>query len=240
MLDPRGQVLRAAVGFAGCSMPSYDRALWALRSYLDSWDGIGRVAVGMHRQGYDLQLTQYDEHGWRATFFTMGMELSPVSAIGTSWEKTPWRAVQRAAWGALRRASTDDRRVLLIGGDASGVTKRASRELSCITHRASCNERDKTTAPWRSPRRDQRPIPSISRGGTLRPRSSKRRRPRQHFTHSLGKVVAREWLGDQRMSGYARDGIARHEEHLCLRAHRFQAFRQFRALHPGHDNVNQE
>src|SRR5262249_48276518 len=47
-------------------MPSYDRALWALRTWLDSWRGIGHVAVGMHRQGYDLQLTQYDERGWRA------------------------------------------------------------------------------------------------------------------------------------------------------------------------------
>jgi len=47
ILDPRGQLLRAAVGFAGCSMPSYDRALWALRTWLDSWSGIGHVAVGM-------------------------------------------------------------------------------------------------------------------------------------------------------------------------------------------------
>jgi len=38
-------------------MPSYDRALHALRTWLDSWPGIGHVAVGMHRQGYDLQLT---------------------------------------------------------------------------------------------------------------------------------------------------------------------------------------
>jgi len=36
----------------------------------DSWAGIGRVAVRMHRQGYDLQWTQYDERGWRATFYT--------------------------------------------------------------------------------------------------------------------------------------------------------------------------
>jgi hypothetical protein len=48
-------------------MPSYDRALWALRTWLDSWSGIGHVTVGMHRQGFDLQLTQYDERGWRAT-----------------------------------------------------------------------------------------------------------------------------------------------------------------------------
>ena len=30
----------------------------------------------MHRQGFDLQLTQYDDRGWRATFFTTGMEHS--------------------------------------------------------------------------------------------------------------------------------------------------------------------
>jgi hypothetical protein len=54
MLGQRGQLLRAAVGFAGCSLPSYDRALWALRSWLDSWSGIGHVAVGMYRQDYDL------------------------------------------------------------------------------------------------------------------------------------------------------------------------------------------
>src|SRR5438445_5919285 len=38
-----------------------DRALHALRTWLDSWAGIGHVAVGMDRQGYDLQLTQYDD-----------------------------------------------------------------------------------------------------------------------------------------------------------------------------------
>ena len=27
MFDPRGQLLRAALGFAGCALPSYDRAL---------------------------------------------------------------------------------------------------------------------------------------------------------------------------------------------------------------------
>jgi hypothetical protein len=42
-------------------MPSYDRALRALRTWLDSWSGVGHVAVGMHRQGFDLQLTQYDD-----------------------------------------------------------------------------------------------------------------------------------------------------------------------------------
>ena len=80
-MDPRGQLLRAAIGFAGCSQPSYNRALDALCTWLDSWAGIGHVAVGMH-QGYDLQLTQYDDRGWRATFYTTGMEHSPTSATG--------------------------------------------------------------------------------------------------------------------------------------------------------------
>jgi len=58
VLDQRGQLLRAAIGFAGCSISLYDPALRTLRSYLDSWAGIGRVAAGMPRQGYDLQLKE--------------------------------------------------------------------------------------------------------------------------------------------------------------------------------------
>jgi hypothetical protein len=104
VLDQRGQLLRAALGFAGLPRPSYDRSLWRLRTWLDSWSGIGRIAAGMHRQGYDLQLTQYDERGWRATFYTTGMEHLPTSATGTGWEPTPWHATQRAAWEALPKA----------------------------------------------------------------------------------------------------------------------------------------
>jgi hypothetical protein len=75
LLDQRDQLLRAALGFAACSMPSPDPALFALRSWLDSWSGIGRIAVGMHRQGFDLQLTQYDDRGWRTTFYTIGWNI---------------------------------------------------------------------------------------------------------------------------------------------------------------------
>jgi hypothetical protein len=80
VLDQRGWLLRAALGFAGLPRPSYDRALRALRIWLDSWSGIGRIAVGMARRGYDLQFTRYDERGWRATFYATGMERSPTSA----------------------------------------------------------------------------------------------------------------------------------------------------------------
>jgi hypothetical protein len=47
--------------------------------------------------GFDLQLTRYDERGWRATFYTTGREHSPTGATGTGWEPTPWHATQRAA-----------------------------------------------------------------------------------------------------------------------------------------------
>ena len=51
-----------------------------VHSWLSSWTGIGHVIEGMHRQGYDVQLTQYDERGWRATFYVTGMEHSATSA----------------------------------------------------------------------------------------------------------------------------------------------------------------
>ena len=86
MLDQRGRLLQAALGFAGLPRPSYDRALWVLRFWLDSWRGIGDVERGMAQQGYDLQLTRYDEKGWRATFYTTGMEHSITSATASAWE----------------------------------------------------------------------------------------------------------------------------------------------------------
>jgi hypothetical protein len=82
-------------------MRSYHRVLGALRTWIESWPGIGHVAAGMHHQSYDLQLTHYDDRGWRATFCTTGMEHSPTSATGTA---LPWRATQRAAWEALKEA----------------------------------------------------------------------------------------------------------------------------------------
>jgi hypothetical protein len=50
-----------------------------LRGWFDSWGGIGRIVVGMARQGYDLQLTRYGDEGWRATFYPAGLAHSVVS-----------------------------------------------------------------------------------------------------------------------------------------------------------------
>jgi hypothetical protein len=73
--------------------------LGALRSWLNSWRGIGDVERGMAREGFDLQLTRYDEKGWRAMFYTTGTEHSITSTTASAWERTPWHATQRAAWG---------------------------------------------------------------------------------------------------------------------------------------------
>jgi len=68
------------------------RALSALRFWLDSWSGIGVIAAGMARQARALQLTRYDERGWRATFYTSGIERSrgiATTTTRTSYERTP-------------------------------------------------------------------------------------------------------------------------------------------------------
>src|SRR5438132_14020988 len=108
MLDQRGRLLLAALGFAGLSMPSYDRGLGlhCLRTWLDSWAGIGRVAVGMARQGYDLQLTRHDAKGWRATFYT------------------------RAGWSTRRRARRVPR-----GNLRCGALFRERRGAFCVGRR---------------------------------------------------------------------------------------------------------
>jgi hypothetical protein len=58
----------------------------------------------MHRLGWDVQLTEYGNGHWRATFYVTGMAHSIAS--GTAWEPTPWRAVQRAAWAVVKKETS--------------------------------------------------------------------------------------------------------------------------------------
>jgi hypothetical protein len=81
-------------------VPQTEPELRLVHRWLDSWRGIGDVIVGMARQGWDLQLTEYDTEHWRATFFVASHAHSIVG--GSAWETTPWRAVQRAPWSAPR------------------------------------------------------------------------------------------------------------------------------------------
>jgi len=99
----RRSLLVAALGFALLDRNCLEVAIF--HSWLSTWTGIGHIIVGMHRQGYDAQLTQYDERGWRGTFYMTGIEHSATSSTASAFEDTPWRAVQRAAWEALAKAN---------------------------------------------------------------------------------------------------------------------------------------
>jgi hypothetical protein len=97
--------VRAALGFL--QLPPRTPELQLLHRWLDSWTGIGLLAVGLHRQGYDLQLTQYGDGNWRATFYVTGAAHSIVG--GSACEPTQWAATHRAAWAALRRCALESR-----------------------------------------------------------------------------------------------------------------------------------
>jgi len=85
-LRRRGRLLFTVLTVLGLRWSSRKPELvQALRGWLGSWAGIGHVAGGMARQGYDVQLTRHGDAGWR----------------GTAWERTAGRAIQVAAWRAL-------------------------------------------------------------------------------------------------------------------------------------------
>ena len=94
MSDRRRATLHATLGFA--QLVPHAPELHLLHRWLDSWRGIGDIVGGMHRAGWDVQMTQYGDGYWRATFYVTGQAHSIVG--GSAWEATAWRAVQQAAW----------------------------------------------------------------------------------------------------------------------------------------------
>jgi hypothetical protein len=98
MTDPRRVLLTAALGFLQLRQEPPEVA--TLRRYLDTWRGLGDVVGGLNAQGYDIELRQFPR-GWRANLYPTGTAHSIV--VSSAWEPTPWRAVQQAAWDALKR-----------------------------------------------------------------------------------------------------------------------------------------
>jgi hypothetical protein len=99
-LSRRRSLLTAALAIAPLDTrgkpPSPETLL--IRTWLDTWRGLGDVVVGMQRQGYRLHLTNIDATTWLASF--SGAPLLASDGFGAA--STPWRAVQLAAWEALR------------------------------------------------------------------------------------------------------------------------------------------
>src|SRR3989338_1423587 len=83
--DRRRALLVVALAFARLGEPR-------VRRWLGGWTGVGLVAAGMARQGYDLALTRYAELGWRATFYVAGREHSPTGATGSAFSTKPFWA----------------------------------------------------------------------------------------------------------------------------------------------------
>jgi hypothetical protein len=97
--DRRLALLTAALGFL--QLPPQTSALRALHAWLDNWRGGGHIVVGMERQGLRLSLKKYGNGAgaWVAQFDRDVM----TSAEGFGSGPTPWAAVQRAAWVAVKR-----------------------------------------------------------------------------------------------------------------------------------------
>jgi uncharacterized protein (UPF0218 family) len=95
--DHRLRLLHAALGFA--LVPPDAPELRLLHRWLDCWRAVGDVVTGMNRQGYRLHLSNIDASTWRATFSRDAM----IAAEGFGTDQTPWGAVQRAAWEALKK-----------------------------------------------------------------------------------------------------------------------------------------
>ena len=83
----RRAVLLAVLGFL--QREPHAPELQQLHRWLDNWRGVGLLAVGLHRTGYDLDLRQYGDGHWRATFYVTGIAHSILG--GTAWEPTVWR-----------------------------------------------------------------------------------------------------------------------------------------------------
>jgi hypothetical protein len=93
-------LLTAALGFL--RLPPQTSALRALHAWLDSWAGVGHIVVGMERQGYAVSLAHVSlREGWRAAFYNDAM----TSAVGFAVAPRRGRAVEQAAWQAIRRSN---------------------------------------------------------------------------------------------------------------------------------------
>jgi hypothetical protein len=98
--DRRLDLLRAALGFLRLRATAPELTL--LHRWLDTWTGVGLIAVGVERQGLRFSLSHVAEGEWRARFMSNPM----FAPAGFGVAPTPWRAVQQAAWAAVKDTAT--------------------------------------------------------------------------------------------------------------------------------------
>ena len=98
--DERARLLRSALGFLALEPRAPELQL--LHRWTDTWRGVGDVVVGMQRQGYQVSLGEHGAGQWIAVFYAGHGGQQAIEAAGTAQAATPWTAVQRTAWQALR------------------------------------------------------------------------------------------------------------------------------------------
>jgi hypothetical protein len=99
-VNSRRSLLTAALGFAQLQIRI--PALQALHTWLDTWTGVGALAAGMARQGFDVTLEHRGQR-WHVTFTKERYGVRPGAAAGYASDVAPWRAMQWAAWQVIRR-----------------------------------------------------------------------------------------------------------------------------------------
>jgi hypothetical protein len=67
-----------------------------VREWLDNWSGLGLIVPGMTHQGWDVQLTAYASHDWRASFFPVG-----IRAHHRRWQREGADVVAGGAAGGV-------------------------------------------------------------------------------------------------------------------------------------------
>jgi len=88
--DRRRRNLTAVLGFL-LLLPEAPE-LRLLHKWADAWSAVGSIVTG-HRTGYDLDLRQYGDGHWRATFYVTGLVHSILG--GSAWK--PYGVAGRTA-----------------------------------------------------------------------------------------------------------------------------------------------
>jgi hypothetical protein len=94
---PATRRLRAALAAVLVQAEAPELAL--VHRWLDNWRGVGLIVIGVERQGLRFSLSHIAEGEWRAQFSAHPM----WATVGYGVATMPWRAVQQAAWAALKR-----------------------------------------------------------------------------------------------------------------------------------------
>ena len=87
---------------ASFTSPPREPELQLLHRWLDTWEGVGLITVGVERQSMRLSLSHITESEWRCVFMGESTLLAPK---GHGMAPTPWKAGQGAAWMAMQRTS---------------------------------------------------------------------------------------------------------------------------------------